>query len=203
LLDKARVKDRLSICFGHIPGWKSKRLVNDVKDWTLQRLKDIKQFCYVAYHEGEAAGFVEFLPLRFIQKFKMNPCRMHPSAMPSAEYKEAELSQIPYPNPIFSNDVFISCLWVDLSFTRRGIGTMLIERLLHDLKEGNILPNSKGTGVQVYIEKRRPDWHPSIDWPAGGVGFYEKLGFVKIRNVKTLKMTGWVMRKTLESPSNF
>ena len=80
---------------------------------------------------------------------------------------------------------------------------MLIERLLHDLKEGNILPGLETTGVQVYIEKRRPDWHPSIDWPAGGVGFYEKLGFVKIRNVKTSEMVGWMMRKTLESLSNF
>lgn len=203
LLDESRVEDRLSVCFAHVPDWKAKRLVRDVEAWTRARLRDVKQFCYVAYHKGEAAGFVEFLPLGFIRRFKMNPCRMHPNAMPSAEYRGAELSQIPYPNPTFSNDVFISCLWVEFSFTRRGIGTMLIERLLHDLKEGNILPDLETTGVQVYIEKRRPDWHPSIDWPAGGVGFYEKLGFVKIRNVKTSEMVGWMMRKTLESLSNF
>lgn len=198
LLDEPRVEDRLSVCFGHVPNWRTKRLVKDVEAWTRSRLRDMKQFCYVAYLKGKPAGFLEFIPMKQIQKYKLNPCRLSPMAGKNVEYTGKTLVDLPYPNPIFNDDVFISCLWVGLSFTRRGIGTMLIERLLHDLREGNTLPDLKATGVQVYIEERRPDWHPSIDWPAGGVGFYEKLGFAKIRNVKTSKMTGCVMRKILK-----
>jgi ribosomal protein S18 acetylase RimI-like enzyme len=198
LLDESRIEDRLSVCFGYLPDWKTKKLVEDVRTWCLRRLNDVKQFCYVAYEEGKVAGFVEFLPMKAFQEYEMNPCRMWPGAMPSAEYKGTKLSQIPYPTPVFGDDVFISCLWVEFSFTRRGIGTALIKRLVHDLKEGEILPNWKAEGIQVYIEKRRPDWHPSIDWPAGSVAFYEKMGFAKVRDVKTAEMTGYVMRRALK-----
>lgn len=198
LLDESRIEDRLSVCFGHIPGWKTKKVVKDVRAWSLKRLKDVKQFCYVAYEKEKPAGLMEFLPVKAIQKYGLNPCRVSPMAGKEAEYKGKELVNLPYPNPTFNNDVFIACLWVKLSFTRRGIGRALIERLVHDSKEREILPNSKIKGIQVYIEKRRPDWHPSIDWPAGSVTFYEKMGFTQIRNVKTAGMVGCVMKKTLE-----
>lgn len=157
LLDESRIEDRLSVCFGHFSNWKTKKLVEEVRAWSLRRLRDIKQFCYVAYEEGKASGFIGFLPIPTIQKWEMNPYRMRPTAMPSAEYEETKFSQIPYPNPLFTNDVFISCLWVQLPFIRRGIGTALIKRLVHDLKEEKILPNLEVDGVQVYIEKRLPD----------------------------------------------
>ena len=184
LLDESRIEDRLSVCFGHIPNWKTKKVVEDLRTWSLKRLKDVKQFCYVAYEEGKGAGFIEFLPMKPVLKYGLNPCRVAPMAGKEAEYKGKKLVNLPYPDPSSNDDVFIACLWVKLSFTRRGIGRALIERLVHDLEEAKILPNLKVEGIQVYIEKRRPDWHPSIDWPAGSVAFYEKMGFTRIRNVK-------------------
>lgn len=197
LLDESRIEDRLSVCFGHIPDWKTKEVVKDVRAWSLKRLNDVKQFCYVAYSEEKPAGFIEFLPIKAVQKHGLNPCRVAPMASKEAEYKGERIVNLPYPNPTFNNDVFIACLWVKLSFTRKGIGTVLTERLVHDLEEGEILPNLEIEGIQVYIENRRPDWHPSIDWPAGSVAFYEKMGFVKMKNAKTAGMVGCVMRKTL------
>lgn len=67
LLDESRIENRLSVCFGYIPNWKTKKLVKDVRAWSLRRLSDVKQFCYVAYEEGKAAGFVEFLPMRLFK----------------------------------------------------------------------------------------------------------------------------------------
>lgn len=197
LLDESRIEDRLSVCFGHIPNWRTKKLVKDIKAWSLKRLKDIKQFCYNAYIEKEPAGFIEFLPMEAVQKYKLNPCRVSPIAGKEAEYKGKKLVILPYPNPTFNSDVFIACLWVKFSFTRRDVGRALIEKLVRNLKRGEILPHLKVEGIQVYIEKRRSDWHPSIDWPAGSVAFYEKMGFTKIKNVKTAEMVGCVMRKPL------
>jgi len=198
LLDESRIEDRLSVCFGHIPDWKTKKVVEDLRSWSLERLKDVKQFCYVAYANKEPVGFIDFLSMKVLQKYGLNPCRMSPLAGKKAEYKGKKLVELPYPNPTFNNDVFIACLWMKLPFTRRGIDRGLVEKLFHDLKEGNILHDSKAEGLQVYIEKRRPDWHPSIDWPAGSVAFYEKMGFTKIRDMKTMKMTGCVMRKSVK-----
>jgi len=197
LLDESRIEDRLSVCFGHIPNWKTKKVVVDVRVWSLKRLKDVKQFCYIAYEKEKPAGFIEFLPMKTVQKYGLNPCRVAPMAGKEAEYKGKKLLNLPYPNPIFMDDVFIACLWVQLHFTHRGIGRALIERLFHDLKKREILPNLKIEGIQVYIAKRMPDWHPSIDWPAGSVAFYEKMGFTRIRNVKTAEGLGCVMRRTL------
>jgi len=195
LLDKSRVEDRLSICFGHLAGWSTNRVVEDVRAWSVQRLNDVEQFCYVAYEDGEPAGFIEFLPMKMVKKYGLNPCRVSPLAGKEAEYKGHKLTDVPYPKVTFANDAFIACLWVRLLFTRRGIGKALVEKLSHDLKERSVLTNLEIQGIQVYVEKRKRDWHPSIDWPAGSVSFYEKRGFTKLREVKTSKMTGYVMRR--------
>jgi GNAT superfamily N-acetyltransferase len=197
LLDESRIEDRLFVCFGHIPNWKTKTVVEDVRAWTRKRLKDARQFCYVAYENEEPVGFIEFLPMKAIEKCGLNPCRMSPLAGKEAKYKGKELVDLPYPSPILRNDVFIACLWVKLPFVRRGIGRALAERVIHDIQKGRILSDSKVEGLQVYIEKRRRDWHPSIDWPAGSTTFYEKMGFTKIKDIKIARMTGCVMRKVL------
>jgi ribosomal protein S18 acetylase RimI-like enzyme len=197
LLDGSRIEDRLSVCFGHLAEWRTKKVVEDVRTWSLQRLNDVKQFCYVAYEEEEPAGFIEFLPMKTIQKYGLNPCRISPLAGKEAEYKGHKLVELPYPAPVFNHDAFIACLWVRLSFTRRGIGKALIEKLSYDLKRRGVLPNFEIRGLQVYVEKRGRNWHPSIDWPAGSLSFYEKRGFSKLRDVKTSKMIGWVMRRII------
>lgn len=197
LLDETRVEDRLSVCFGHFPNWKRKKVVKDLRAWILERLEDAPQFCYVAYENEEPAGFVEFLPMKDVQEYGLNPCRMSPLAGKYAEYKGKQLVNLPYPNPAFNDDVFIECLWVKLPFIRKGMGKALVKRLIHDIQEGKVLSTLKVEGIQVYIEKRRRGWHPSIDWPAGSVAFYGKMGFANTRDVRTAKMTGWVMRKLL------
>ena len=198
LLDSSSIEARLSICFSHIPEWKTKKVVEDTRMWILKRLEDLKRFCYVAYEKGKPAGFIEFLPMKAVQKYGLSPCRMSPGAAIRAEFKGMKLAQVPYPNPVFDDDVFISCLWVELLYTRKGIGRTLVRQLIHDLKKGNILSGEGIKGIQVYIEKRRPDWHPSIDWPAGGPIFYEKMGFKEVKNINTAKMTGRVMRRSIK-----
>lgn len=197
-MDESRIEDRLAVCFGHIPNWTTKKVVKDVGAWCLKRLQDVKQFCYVVYKNREPAGFIEFLPMKAVQKYGLNPCRVAPMAGKKAEYKGKKLVDLPYPNPAFKDDVFIACLWVKLPFTHSGIGKTLVEKLIHDIKDGGIFSNLKTEGLQVYVEKRRRDWHPSIDWPAGSVAFYEKMGFTKIRDLKVREMTGCVMRKRIK-----
>jgi GNAT superfamily N-acetyltransferase len=198
LLDEPRIEDRLFVCFAHVPNWKAKKLVKDVENWTRARLKDVEQFCYLAYMNGKPAGFLEFLPMEQVQKYRLNPCRLAPMAGKDVEYTGKTLVALPYPNPVFNRDVFIACLWVPFSFTRKGIGSGLIKRLIHDLQEENVLSSFNVKGLQVYIENRKPSWPPGIDWPAGSATFYEKMGFMKIMDVETSEMKGCVMRKALK-----
>ena len=106
---------------------------------------------FMAYLDGGPAGLIEFLPV----------------------------NAVPYPAERPKDTMYILCAYVKKDSQKKGVGRELLSHLIRYLATTPVkcFDGRNTSAVEVYVPCPNPEWPANIQFPAGGIGFYEKFGF--------------------------